>query len=200
VGDAVRPTEDRRRRPRRRSAAGHRRGRRRGLHPRAARPLKVIGTASREETASWVRELGAHHVIDHSKPLEPQLQALGITSVDHAISLTHTEDYFEQLAAIIKPQGQFGLIDDPKDIDVTKLKSKAISLHWESMFTRSTYQTPDMIAQHEILDRVAALIDDGTLRTILGEHYGRITADNLRRAHQLVESHKAKGKVVLEGF
>ncbi|SEM80831.1 zinc-binding alcohol dehydrogenase family protein [Luteibacter sp. UNCMF331Sha3.1] len=162
--------------------------------------LKVIGTASRDETASWVRELGAHHVIDHSKPLEPQLQALGIANVDHIASLTHTDDYFDQIAAIVKPQGRFGLIDDPKAIDVTKLKSKAVSLHWESMFTRSTYETPDIVRQHEILERVAALIDDGTLRTILGEHFGRITADNLRRAHQLIESHKAKGKIVLEGF
>lgn len=162
--------------------------------------LKVIGTASRDETANWVRDLGAHHVIDHAKPLEPQLQALGIASVDHIVSLTHTDDYFEQIAAIVKPQGQFGLIDDPKAIDVTKLKSKAVSLHWESMFTRSTYETPDMIRQHEILDRVASLIDDGTLRSILGEHFGAINADNLRRAHQLIESHKAKGKIVLEGF
>jgi len=162
--------------------------------------LKVIGTASRDETASWVRELGAHHVIDHSKPLEPQLQALGIANVDHIASLTHTDDYFDQIAAIVKPQGRFGLIDDPKAIDVTKLKSKAVSLHWESMFTRSTYETPDIVRQHEILERVAALIDGGTLRTILGEHFGRITADNLRRAHQLIESHKAKGKIVLEGF
>jgi len=162
--------------------------------------LKIVGTASRDETANWVRELGAHHVIDHSKPLEPQLKALGIDTVDHIVSLTHTDDYFEQIAAIVKPQGQFGLIDDPKAIDVTKLKSKAVSLHWESMFTRSTYGTPDMIRQHEILDRVASLIDDGTLRSILGEHFGTIDAANLRRAHRLIESHKAKGKIVLEGF
>jgi NADPH:quinone reductase-like Zn-dependent oxidoreductase len=101
---------------------------------------------------------------------------------------------------ILKPQGQFGLIDDPKSLDATKLKRKAISLHWESMFTRSTYQTPDMARQHDILDRVADLIDDGTLRTTLGEHFGTISAENLRRAHKLIESHKAKGKIVLEGF
>jgi len=162
--------------------------------------LTVVGTASRKETAEWVGELGAHHVIDHGKPLGPQLDALGIGQVDHAIGLTHTDDYFDQIVEIVKPQGQFGLIDDPKALDVTKLKRKSISLHWESMFTRSTYQTPDMIRQHEILDRVARLVDEGTIRTTLGEHFGAITAANLRRAHQLVESHKAKGKIVLEGF
>ncbi|WP_413624230.1 zinc-binding alcohol dehydrogenase family protein [Luteibacter sp. Lutesp34] len=162
--------------------------------------LTVVGTASRSETADWVRELGAHQVIDHGKPLGPQLEALGIAQVDHVIGLTHSDDYFEQIVELVKPQGQFGLIDDPKSLDVTKLKRKSISLHWESMFTRSTYQTADMVEQHRILDRVAALIDDGTLRTTLGEHFGSITAENLRKAHELIESHKAKGKIVLEGF
>jgi zinc-binding alcohol dehydrogenase family protein len=162
--------------------------------------LRIIGTASRPETVAWVRELGAHDVIDHGKPLAPQLEALGVAQVDHVISLTHTDEYYEQIVEILKPQGQFGLIDDPKSLDATKLKRKAISLHWESMFTRSTYQTPDMARQHDILDRVADLIDDGTLRTTLGEHFGTISAENLRRAHKLIESHKAKGKIVLEGF
>ncbi|NID17221.1 zinc-binding alcohol dehydrogenase family protein [Luteibacter yeojuensis] len=162
--------------------------------------LTVIGTASRKETVDWVTGLGAHHVIDHGKPLGPQLEALGIKEVDHAVSLTHTEEYFDQLVAIVKPQGQFGLIDDPKALDATKLKRKAISLHWESMFTRSTYQTPDMARQHDILNRVADLVDAGTLRTTFGEHFGRITAENLRRAHKLIESHQARGKIVLEGF
>ena len=162
--------------------------------------LTVVGTASRKETADWVRELGAHEVIDHGKLLGPQLEALGIGQVDHAIGLTHSDDYFDQIVELVKPQGQFGLIDDPKSLDVTKLKRKSISLHWESMFTRSTYQTPDMAEQHRILDRVAALVDDGTLRTTLGEHFGSITAENLRKAHELIESHKARGKIVLEGF
>jgi NADPH:quinone reductase-like Zn-dependent oxidoreductase len=68
------------------------------------------------------------------------------------------------------------------------------------MFTRSQFQTPDMIKQHEILNRVSALIDQGVLKTTLGEHFGTINAANLRRAHALVESGKARGKIVLEGF
>jgi zinc-binding alcohol dehydrogenase family protein len=162
--------------------------------------VKVIGTASREETAQWVRDLGAHHVIDHSQPLAPQLAALGITHVDHVAGLTHTADYYEQIVEILKPQGQFGIIDDPATLDAMKLKRKAISLHWESMFTRSMFETPDMVRQHELLDRVASLIDDGTLRTTLGENLGKISAANLRRAYALVQSHKARGKLVLAGW
>ena len=162
--------------------------------------LTVVGTASRPETQAWVRELGAHHVIDHSQPLGPQLQALGIEQVQHVASLTHTGSYYSQFIELLAPQGQLALIDDLPSLDAMPLKPKSLSLHWESMFTRSVFQTPDMQAQHDLLTRVAALIDAGTLRTTFGEHYGTINAANLRRAHALIESGKAKGKLVLEGF
>ncbi|WP_180700043.1 zinc-binding alcohol dehydrogenase family protein [Pseudomonas crudilactis] len=162
--------------------------------------LTVIGTASRQETADWVRQLGAHHVIDHSKPLLAQLQALGIDEVSHVASLTHTEQHFAQLIEVLRPQGRLGVIDDPECLDVMPLKRKSLSLHWELMFTRSLYETPDMIEQHHLLNRVSDLIDQGILKTTVGEHFGAINAANMRRAHALVESGKARGKLVLEGF
>jgi zinc-binding alcohol dehydrogenase family protein len=162
--------------------------------------LTVIGTASRPETADWVRQLGAHHVIDHSQPLLAQLQQLGIQQVNHVASLTHTDEHYEQLIEALAPQGQLALIDDPAQLDVVKLKRKSLSLHWEFMYTRSLFETPDMQAQHALLEQVAQLIDADTLRTTLGEHFGRINASNLRRAHALLESGTARGKIVLEGF
>ncbi|WP_460128387.1 zinc-binding alcohol dehydrogenase family protein [Pseudomonas sp. H1_D05] len=162
--------------------------------------LTVIGTASRQETADWVRQLGAHHVIDHSQPLLAQLQALGIDEVSHVASLTHTEEHFAQLIEVLQPQGCLGVIDDPESLDVMPLKRKSLSLHWELMFTRSLYETPDMIEQHHLLNRVSDLIDQGILKTTVGEHFGAINAANMRRAHALVESGKARGKLVLEGF
>lgn len=162
--------------------------------------LRVIGSASRPETRQWLLDLGAHDVVDHSQPLAPQLAALDAAEVDLVASLTHTDQHYTQLVAALKPQGRLGLIDDPAALDVLPLKRKSISLHWELMFTRSLYQTPDMLRQHEILERVAALVDDGTLRSTMNEHYGVISAANLRRAHALIESGRARGKVVLEGF
>ena len=162
--------------------------------------LTVIGTASRLETADWVKQLGAHHVIDHSQPLLAQLQQLGIQQVDHVASLTHTDLHYDQLIEALAPQGQLALIDDPAQLDVVKLKRKSLSLHWEFMYTRSLFETPDMQAQHALLEQVAQLIDASTLRTTLGEHFGHINASNLRRAHALLESGKARGKIVLEGF
>ena len=162
--------------------------------------LTVIGTASRPQTREWVSALGAHHVIDHSQPLAEQLGLIGIDAVDHVISLTHTDTYLSQLIDILRPQGNLALIDDPAVLDVVPLKRKSLALHWELMFTRSLYQTADMIKQHELLERVARLIDSGVLKTTLGEHFGRIEAANLRRAHALIESGKARGKIVLQGF
>jgi len=162
--------------------------------------LTVIGTASREETRDWVRALGAHHVIDHGQPMAPQLAALGFNGVDIVISLTHTEQHYADIVESLAPQGQFALIDDPASLDAMPLKRKSISLHWELMFTRSMYETPDMARQREILDRVAQLVDDGVLKTTVGENFGAITAENLRRAHAVIESNKARGKIVLAGF
>ncbi len=162
--------------------------------------LKVIGTASRPETEAWVRELGAHQVLDHSKPLNEELARAGLPQVTHVASLTQTDLHLEQLVEALAPQGRLALIDDPKSLDVGKLKRKSISLHWEFMYTRSLFETPDMIEQHHLLNRVAQLIDAGTLKTTFGEHFGTINAANLRRAHELLESGKAKGKIVLEGF
>ena len=160
----------------------------------------VIGTASRPETQSWVRGLGAHHVIDHGRPLTDGLKSIGIEDVTHIASLTHTDDHFTQIVEAVAPQGRVALIDDPEPIDVRLLKRKSVSLHWELMFTRSMFGTADMVAQQRLLDEVAALVDAGVLRTTAAEHFGAINAANLERAHTLLRSGKALGKVVLEGF
>ncbi|MGA8137238.1 MAG: zinc-binding alcohol dehydrogenase family protein [Pseudomonas gingeri] len=162
--------------------------------------LKVIGTASRAETKDWVTALGADLVIDHSRPLSEELKAHGQAHVTHVASLTQTDSHLDQLVEALKPQGKLALIDDPKSLDISKLKRKSLSLHWEFMYTRSMFETDDMIEQHNLLNRVAELVDAGVLKTTVGEHFGLINAANLRRAHGFLESGKAKGKIVLEGF
>ncbi|WP_041523652.1 zinc-binding alcohol dehydrogenase family protein [Gilvimarinus agarilyticus] len=161
----------------------------------------VIGTASREQTQQWVEALGADHVINHHQPMQPQLAELGIENVSHVISLTHTDQHFEQLVEVLAPQGKLALIDDPAlPLDVMKLKRKSLSLHWELMFTRAMFTTWDIAKQHELLTQLAQMIDDGTLKTTVGEHFGTINATNLKRAHAHIESNQAVGKIVLEGF
>jgi zinc-binding alcohol dehydrogenase family protein len=163
--------------------------------------LTIIGTASRPETREWALELGAHHVVDHSKPLAGEIAKLNLPAPDYVTSLTHSDQHFDQVVEAIAPQGKYSLIDDPTTpIDIMKFKRKAVSLHWELMFTRSLFNTPDMIEQHNILNRLAELVDAGTIRTTANEHFGRIDAENLRRAHALLESGRARGKIVLEGF
>ena len=160
----------------------------------------IIGTASRAETRQWVADLGAHHVIDHAQPLHQQLRQIGFDQVDYVASLTHTDVHMPEIVSALAPQGKLALIDDPDVLDVKPLKRKSISLHWEFMYTRSMFETADMIEQHHLLNRVAQLIDDGVLRSTVTERFGTINATNLRRAHALLESGTARGKIVLEGF
>ncbi|WP_299875304.1 zinc-binding alcohol dehydrogenase family protein [uncultured Cocleimonas sp.] len=161
----------------------------------------VIGTASRPESEQWVRDLGADHVINHHQPLVAQLNDLGIINVTHVISLNHTEQHFPQLVEALAPQGKLALIDDPENgLDITLLKVKSLSLHWELMYTRSMFNTWDMQKQHDLLNQISQLIDDGVIKTTLGENYGTINAENLKRAHAHIETNQAVGKVVLEGF
>jgi zinc-binding alcohol dehydrogenase family protein len=162
--------------------------------------LRVVATASRAETREWCLALGAHTVIDHSKPLAAELKAAGIGEVDMVASLTQTEQHYAQIIESLKPQGQLAVIDDMKILDAMPLKTKCISLHWEMMFARSRFETPDIAEQGALLAEVAALVDAGRVRTTANASFGTINAANLRKAHALIESGKAQGKVVLAGF
>jgi len=162
--------------------------------------LQVIATASREETRRWCLDLGAHAVVDHSGPLAAAIKASGVEQVDYVASLTQTTQHFEQLVDILKPQGALGVIDEAVGIDSNKLMFKSISLHRELMFTRSLFQTPDMHEQGRLLQEVSEAVDAGRIRTTAHTHMGKINAQNLRRAHALLESGRAQGKVVLAGF
>jgi NADPH2:quinone reductase len=162
--------------------------------------LTVIATASRPETQDWVRTLGAHHVIDHSQPLAAQVAALDIGAPAFVFSTTQTDRHISEIVELIAPQGRFALIDDPTVLDVVPFKRKSVSIHWELMFTRSLFGTVDMDAQGDLLSEVSRLVDEGTLRTTLAETLGPINAANLMKAHALLESGTARGKIVLEGF
>jgi len=162
--------------------------------------LTVVATASRAESRKWCLDLGAHAVVDHAAPMKEQIEKLKMPPVGLVASLTNTEQHYKALAEIIAPQGKYGLIDDPGEFNVAAFKGKSCSVHWESMFTRSSFQTADMIGQHDLLNDVADLVDKGVLKTTLGENFGAINAANLKRAHALLESGKSRGKIVLEGW
>jgi NADPH:quinone reductase len=167
---------------------------------RALTDITVIATASRPETQEWVKALGAHHVIDHAKPLGDQVAALKIGAPAFVFSTTETHRHLSEIIALIAPQGRFGLIDDPDVLDVVGFKRKVVSIHWELMFARSLFGTPDMDEQGKLLDEVARLVDSGKIRTTVTETLSPINAANLKKAHATIESGKARGKIVLEGF
>ncbi|MCU7797195.1 MAG: zinc-binding alcohol dehydrogenase family protein [Candidatus Thiodiazotropha sp. (ex Myrtea spinifera)] len=161
----------------------------------------VIATASRDNSRAWVKKLGADHVIDHTQPLQPQIEALGIGQVTHVASLNSTESYFESYTELLAPFGRIAMIDDPSQpLDVMKLKLKSQSLHIEFMFARSMFKAVDMDEQGRLLNRVADLIDQGDIETTVGKNLGTINADNLKTAHAELESGRSIGKIVLAGF
>ncbi len=167
---------------------------------KALTDLTVIATASRPETRAWVEALGADHVVDHREPLAGQIAALSLGRPAFVFSTTATDRHAAQIAELIAPQGRLGLIDDPDAIDIKLFKRKSVSIHWEFMYTRSMFETEDIAAQGRLLDEVARLVDTGRLRTTLTETLRPINAANLRKAHALLESGRARGKIVLEGF
>ncbi|HEY8117762.1 MAG TPA: zinc-binding alcohol dehydrogenase family protein [Methylophilaceae bacterium] len=163
--------------------------------------LTVIATASRPETIAWVRELGAEHVVDHRKPLVPQLTELGLAQVDYILCNSDTDAYFDTMAELIKPQGKVCLlVDSVQPQNLTKFKMKSVTLVWESMFTRSLFRTPDMDEQHRILGWVTALVEQGLIRSTLKQVLSPINAANLRAAHAQLEAGSAIGKIVLSGW
>jgi NADPH2:quinone reductase len=163
--------------------------------------ITVIATASRPETIAWVRKLGADYVIDHREPLRPQVEALGFASVDNVAVFYDTDMHWDAAADLVKPQGTIGLIvENVSPLSQSVVKGKAVTIAWEMMFARPMYQTPDMIEQHKLLERIAGWIDDKTLRTTANEAMSPINAANLRRAHKALEEGTAIGKIVLEGW
>ena len=162
--------------------------------------LTIIASASRPESRDWVLGLGAHYAIDHSRLLAAEVRALGMQHVDYVAGLTATDQHLAEIAELIAPQGKFGLIDDPKAFDMLVFKRKSVSVHWEFMFTRAVFETSDMEAQHQLLRKVAEMVDSGLLKTTLSEEFGSINSANLKRAHALIESGRSRGKIVLSGF
>jgi len=162
--------------------------------------LAVIATASRPETESWVKEIGADHVVNHRQPMVEQVRALGFHHVDH-IAIFNDMRHWDASVELIRPQGRIVSIDN---VDVPMpmggMKTKSVSLLWEFMFTRAMHQTPDMIEQHRLLTYVANEIDAGRIRTTLSEVLTPINATNIRAVHALIETGKAKGKIVVESF
>jgi zinc-binding alcohol dehydrogenase family protein len=167
---------------------------------RAVTKLRVVATASRPETRQWCLDLGAHAVIDHAGAIDEAMTAAGERAPRYVAALTQTQAHFESLARAVAVQGVIGCIDDFKGLPIELLKQKSAGFVWEFMFTRSLQQTPDMVAQHDLLSEVSRLVDAGALRTTLTENLGPLSVEALLEGHRRLESGSTIGKVALDGF
>ena len=157
--------------------------------------LRVIATASRDESRRWAQSMGADAVINHHN-LRDEALKVAPGGVDYLFS-PHSKGNIDDYAAIVKPFGHITAIDEPPGLDLLALKEKSIAWHWELMFTRSKFETPDMIEQQRLLATTASLVDDGTLRTTVTKTIEGLTAEGLREAHRDVETGRMTGKVVV---
>ncbi len=169
-----------------------------GIQLAKAAGLQVIATASRPETVAWVEELGADHIISHREPLKPQIEQLGFRFVDHIAIFNDTDGHWDAAVDLIRPQGRIvSIVENQNPLTFDVLKTKAAGLIWEFMFTRAMFETPDMIEQHRLLSQVADEIDAGSLKSTVSEILVPINAENLRKAHAMIESGTARGKITL---
>ncbi|MDC2867408.1 zinc-binding alcohol dehydrogenase family protein [Bacillus sp. BP-3] len=163
--------------------------------------LSVITTASRKETREWVESLGADYVINHRESFKEQLSQMKIEEVDYIFCLNNTDQHWNGMAEVIKPQGKIcSIVENEKPLELGILKSKSASFVWEFMFTRAMYQTEDMINQHLLLNQVSELLDQKVLKTTLNKTLSPIYAANIRKAHEMIETGSTIGKIVLETF
>lgn len=167
---------------------------------RALTDLTIIATASRPETQEWVKKLGAHHVIDHRQPMAPQIEALGIGAPGLVFSTNQSQHHLADIAELIAPQGRFSLTDEVDAFESRPFVMKSVSVHFELMFTRSLFGSADIQEQHNLLNTVAELVDAGKVSTTLTEVAGSINVENMKKVHTQIETGKARGKIVLEGF
>ena len=158
--------------------------------------VHVIGSVSGAKAERWVRDLGAHDVIDYHGDIRQQVAGLAPEGV-HSIFTVSSRDELELSASLLRPFGQIVGIGDPESLDVSVLKNKALSWHWEFMFARSLYSNDDLVTQHQLLDRAAELVESEQIRSTLVEVLSPIDAAQLRRAHRRVEAAGMLGKIVV---
>ncbi|MBN2790669.1 MAG: zinc-binding alcohol dehydrogenase family protein [Candidatus Delongbacteria bacterium] len=163
--------------------------------------LKVITTASREESKNWCKSMGADGVLDHRKDLKAEMEQLKIDNFDYILCLNSTDHYFKTMSEIIKPQGKIcSLVSTEKDHDLDILKKKSVTFVWEFMFTRSMFTTEDIGEQGIILNRISKLLDKGRIKSTLSSTQDVISVEILNRSHQLLQSGKAIGKISISGI
>jgi len=160
--------------------------------------LRVVATASRPESAAWCRALGADEILNHHEPLLDQFTRAGLPEADYIFCLNSTEAHIQNMADVVKPQGKLCMIVETKGpVNINPLQRKSVALCWELMFTRSLFHTPDMQAQHDLLNEAADLFDAGTLRTTMTRSIGPLDAAHLKQAHAAIERGDTIGKLTL---
>ena len=147
--------------------------------------------------------MGADYVINHHKDLKSQIkEIIGFDYAEYILCLNNTDGHFDSMKQLIAPQGKIcSIVETTAPVDMGGiLRQKSATFVWEVMFTRSLFQTYDMIEQHHLLNTVADLIDSEKIKSTMTDLLSPINAENLRKAHKKLESASTIGKIVISGF
>lgn len=158
---------------------------------------RVWATAGRPESRAWLENLGIAGIVGRAKPLSEETKIVGAEGYDSVFVTTQTAQYLPELPKVVKPFGSIVLIDEPGPFDFAPFKPKSIGIHWELMFTKSLFGYR-MESQGAILKEVAALVDQGKVKTTAGTVLKGFTVENFRKAHATLEAGTAVGKIVIE--
>lgn len=162
--------------------------------------LTTIATASRPETIQWAKKFHANHIINHRDDLVLQLRALGYDHVDYILCLHDTNNHWEAMSELVAPLGSVcSLVTATEPLDMLQFKDKSATFSYEYMFTKAQFNVA-MKSQHDILQEVAQLVDDKIVETTIYKTIEPINAENMKKAHQLLESQQSIGKIVMSKF
>ncbi len=159
----------------------------------------VLATASRKESADWVKSLGADHILDHKKDFLSKLKEIHENGVHEILVFSDPAEHFVQMANVILPFGNIcSIVETDGELNMNLLKQKSAGFLNEFMFTRSMFQTEDRVVQKKLLEEIASLVDQGKIKSTNTSNLGKMTPENLTKAHDLLLSGKTIGKIVLE--
>lgn len=161
--------------------------------------LKVVATASRQESVDFCKKMGADYVINHQKNLGDELKNIGLQGVDYILCGTPLKEaLYDQLTNIINPLGVIVGVSLPapvEKIDLSKIFPRRAKVSMQMMPSRILFNY-NVQKHKEILDSMSKLLDEKKLFTTLTKVQD-FSLEKLREEHISLEKSTNIGKSVM---
>lgn len=159
----------------------------------------IITTASRDETRTFSKEMGATHIINHHENIPKQIDELKLNVPLKYAYITHTEvsDYVKICADILAPFGKMcSIVQGNFDMYGTPSMAKSLTFVWGLLSTKARYGFS--FEDHgKVLAKLAKLFDEGKMKSNVTKVFD-FNRDNLRKVHDIITNGEAIGKITLK--